>query len=111
MKWKGVTIMINATEVHHVYEEESPSSYWPVLKRRVSKSPLTALGVAVGAGFLAYGLLKPKPKQGKNIIGKAAKAIGGHGMRSRAGRSLKSVIGSLALAYLNRKVNSKLRWR
>jgi hypothetical protein len=103
--------MINATEVHHIYEEESPSNSWSALKRRVGKSPLIALGVAAGAGLLAYGLLKPKLKQRQDLIGKAANAIGAHKMRSRAGRTLKSVIGSLALSYLSRKVNSKLRWR
>jgi hypothetical protein len=103
--------MINTTEVHRVYEEESPANYWSVLKRQVSESPLAALGLAAGAGFLAYRLLKPKPKGRQGLINKAANAIGGRGMGSRAGRTLKSVIGSLAPGYLNRKVSSKLPWR
>jgi hypothetical protein len=103
--------MVNANEVHHDYEKESPADYWSVLKQRVRESPLTALGVAAGAGFLAYGLLKPKLKRRQGLIGKVANAVGGRGVRSRAGRTLKSVVGSLALSYLSRKVNSKLRWR
>jgi hypothetical protein len=92
--------MINANDIHRVYEE-SPAGYWSVLKRRVSESPLTSLTVAAGAGLLAYGLLKRK----------AAKAIGLSKARSSARRTLKSVVGSLALSYLTRKLNSKLRWR
>jgi hypothetical protein len=105
------SLMINATEVHQIYEEEAPANFWSVLKRRVRESPLTALGVAAGAGFLAYGLLKPKQKRRQNFIGRAAKAVSGSGGRSRAERTLKSVIGSLALSYLSRKLNSMLRWR
>src|SRR5262245_43325331 len=105
------SLMINATEVHKIYEEETPANYWSVLKRRVRESPLTALGVAAGAGFLAYGLLKPKQKRRRNYIGRAVNAVSGGGRRSRAERALKSVIGSLALRYLSRKLNSKLRWR
>jgi hypothetical protein len=102
--------MINANDIHRVYEEP-PAGYWSVLKRRVSESPLTSLTVAAGAGLLAYGLLKPKPKKRNAFIGKAAKAIGLSKARSSARRTLKSVVGSLALSYLTRKLNSKLRWR
>jgi hypothetical protein len=101
-------IMINANDVHHVYEE-SPTGYWSVLKRRVGESPLTSLAVAAGAGALAYGLLKPKPKKWNGFIGKAAKAIGVSKARSSARRTIKSVVGSLTLSYLARKLNSKLR--
>jgi hypothetical protein len=103
-------IMINANDIHRVYEE-SPTGYWPMLKRGVSESPLTSLTVAAGAGLLAYALLKPKPKKRNAFIGKAAKAIGLSNARSSARRTLKSVVGSLALSYLTRKLNSKLRWR
>jgi hypothetical protein len=101
-------IMINANDIHRVYEE-SPTGYWSVLKRRVSESPLTSLTVAAGVGLLAYGLLKPKPKKRNEFIGKAAKAMGVSKARSSARRTLKSVAGSLALSYLTRKLNSKLR--
>jgi hypothetical protein len=74
--------MINANDIHRVYEE-SPAGYWSVLKRRVSESPLTSLTVAAGAGLIAYGLLKPKPKKRNAFIGKAAKAIGVSKARSR----------------------------
>ena len=101
-------IMINANDIHRVYEE-SPTGYWSVLKRWVGESPLTSLAVAAGAGALAYTLLKPKPKKRNEFIGKAAKAIGISKARSSARRTLKSVAGSLALSYLTRKLNSKLR--
>jgi hypothetical protein len=101
-------IMINANDIHRVYEE-SPTGYWPVLKRWVGESPLISLAVAAGAGALAYTLLKPKPKMRNVFIGKAAKAIGVSKARSSARRTLKSVAGSLALSYLTRKLNSKLR--
>ena len=103
--------MIKATEVDQIYKEEAPTNFWSVLKQRVRESPLTALGVAAGAGFIAYGLVKPKQKRRQNYIVRAANAIGGGVGRSRAKRTLKSVIGSLAVSYLTRKLNSKLRWR
>jgi hypothetical protein len=103
-------IMINANDIHRVYEE-SPTGYWSVLKRRVSESPLTSLTVAAGAGLLAYGLLKPKPKKRNAFIGKVAKAMGVSKARSSARRTLKSAVGSLALRYITHKLNSKLRWR
>ena len=103
--------MINATEVHRIDVEESRTNYWSVLKGRIRESPLTALGVAAGAGFLAYSLLKPKPKTRQNIIGKAADAVGVRKAQVKASRTLKSIVGSLALSYLSRKLNSKLRWR
>jgi hypothetical protein len=103
-------IMINANDIHRVYEE-SPTGYWSVLTRLVGASPLTSLAVAAGAGALAYTLLKPKPKMRNVFIGKAAKAIGVSKARSSARRALKSVVGSLALSYLTRKLNPKLRWR
>jgi hypothetical protein len=100
--------MINANDIHRV-NEESATGYWSVLKRRVGESPLTSLAVAVGAGALAYTLLKPKPKMRNVLIGKAARAIGVGKARSSARRTLNSVVGSLALSYLTRKLNSKLR--
>ncbi len=107
--YRKASQMINATEVHRVYED-SPNRYWSVIKRRVSDSPLSALGIAAGAGFLAYGLLKPKP-QPQNLVSRAAGLIRGRRMRSGAERTFKAVVGSLALRYLSRKVNSSLRWR
>jgi hypothetical protein len=100
--------MINVNDIRRGYEE-SPAGYWSVLKRRVGESPLTSLAVAAGAGALAYTLLKPRPKKRNEFIRKAAKAIGVSNARSGAQRRLKSVVGSLALGYLTRKLNSKLR--
>lgn len=100
--------MIKANDIRRDHEE-SLTDYWSVLKRRVSESPLTSMAVAAGAGALAYTLLKPKPKKRSEFIGKAAKAIGVSKARSSARRTLRSVVGSLALSYLTHKLNSKLR--
>jgi hypothetical protein len=102
--------MINANDVPRAYEDY-PHRYWTGIKQRISESPLTALGVAAGAGFLAYTLLKSGSRRHQSIAGRAANYIPGSRMRANAGRSIKAAIGSLALSYLNRKARSKLRWR
>ncbi len=103
--------MIYSNDVHSVDDEEHPHRYWAAIKQRISESPLTALGVAAGAGFLAYTLLKSTSRKHQSIAGRAANFIGGRRMRANAGRSIKSAIGSMALGYLNRKARSKLGWR
>ena len=102
--------MINAKVVNRVSDEGSTANYWSVLKRQVSESPLAALGVAAGAGLLISALLKPRPRR-QNFIGKAAHAVSARSLRSSANKTFKSFVGSLALRYLNRKLNSKMRWR
>ena len=102
--------MINAKVVNRASDEGSPAYYWSVLKRQVSESPLAALGVAAGAGLLISTLLKPKPRR-QSFIGKATHAVSGRSFRSSANKTFKSFVGSLALRYLNRKLNSKMRWR
>jgi hypothetical protein len=98
--------MVNVTEVHRVYDEAQMGG-WAALKRQVSNSPLTALGVAAGVGALAYGLFKPKPKR---RLGAARKVAGAIGKRVHPRQTLKAVVGTLALNYLNRKLRSKLHW-
>jgi hypothetical protein len=100
--------MINATEIDQAYEDKPGLKLMADLKRRVSDSPLLALGVAVGAGALAYGLLRPRPKQFRGVAGAVANAVGGRGT---TGRAFKAAIGSLALSYLNRRFRSKMPWR
>jgi hypothetical protein len=101
--------MFKSNEVHRVYE--APAHYWSVVKRQVSESPMTAIGVAAGAGLLAYSLLKPKPARRQNFFVKASRAVTNRRMRSGASRTLKSLVGSLALGYINRRLKSKLHWR
>ncbi len=105
--------MINAHEIHRADDDQSRQPGQPGmkfvagLKRRISDSPLLAVGAAIGAGALAYGLLKPRPKQYGGVAGAVARAVG---RQMRPKRTLKTAIGSLALGYLNRRVRSKLRW-
>jgi hypothetical protein len=101
--------MIRTTEDHRGYE--TPAHYWSVVKRQVSESPLTSLGLAAGAGLLAYNLMKSKSDRRQNFISKATRAVASRGKQSGVSRTFKSLVGSLALGYLNRRLRSKLRWR
>jgi hypothetical protein len=99
--------MINANQIQHEAEGKPERTFMEGLKQRVADSPLLALGAAVGAGALAYGLLKPRPKPYRGVTSAVAKAVG---RRSSSGRMLKTAVGSLALNFLNRKLRSKIRW-
>jgi hypothetical protein len=48
--------MTYETEIHRIYVEPPPETFWSEWKRRINESPLIALGAT--AGVLAYGLLK-----------------------------------------------------
>lgn len=99
--------MIKTNLIQPEAENKPERTFLNGLKQQVADSPLLALGAAVGAGALAYGLLKPRPKPYRGVASAVASAVG---KRSSSGRMLKTAIGSLALNYLNRRLRSKFRW-
>ena len=67
--------MINADQVQREARNKPGQTILDGVKQRVAESPLLALGAAVGAGALAYGLLKPKPKPYRGVAGVVASAV------------------------------------
>jgi cobalamin biosynthesis protein CobD/CbiB len=97
------------TPIIHRFDRKNPvSNSWSAIRRQVNESPLVALGVAAGAGVLAWSLLKPRAKKHQGVARRMVGAIGNQVRPAR--RSFKAAVGSLALAYLNRKLRSRLHW-
>jgi hypothetical protein len=101
--------MFKTPKIYRGSQNNPVSNSWSAIRRQVNESPLVALGVAAGAGALAWSLLKPRSKKHQGI---ARKMVGAIGNQVRPARStFKAAVGSLALAYLNRKLRSRLHWR
>ena len=96
--------MIETTEIHRIYNEDSPVSHHPA-PSKVALS-LTMLGVGLGAGALTYGLLKLRAQRQQSTISKIFETISDKVAPKRA---FKTAVGSLVLRELRRRLKSKLR--